>query len=172
MNTTKSNWLKIIIVLGCLAILAIVAGWGSHFVLDALSNVTAPATAALPTITTVTQETELTPTPLATVSEIVAPDSTSTPTQSTSTPKPTSTQQPTSTPAPTSTKPTVITVKSGENLYQVCRNYCNGCWGAWEVPLSLRNYAQTVAYTNGRGINDTLYRGTKLTMPPCPSECP
>jgi len=165
MNTTKPNWQRIGIVLGGLAILAIVVGWGAHFVLDALSNDTATATVTLPTGTVATQATEPAPTPSKTLPETVSPDSTPAPTLSTSTPRPTSTS------SPTPLGPIVVTVNFGEGLYQVCRRYCSGCWGDNELPPSLVNYAEKVARENGIRLSDTLKK-RELIMPPCPSECP
>ncbi len=165
MNTTKPNWQRIGIVLGGLAILAIVVGWGAHFVLDALSNDTATATVTSPTGTVKTQATEPAPIPSKTLPKTVSPDSTPVPTLSTSTPRPTSTL------SPMPSGPIVVTVNSGEGFYQVCRRYCSGCWGDDELPSSLMDYAEKVARENGIPLSDKLKK-RELIMPPCPSECP
>lgn len=168
MNKTKPNWVRIGIVLAGLAILAIVVGWGVHFVLDALSKDTAPATLTPLTTATPVPVTGPTQTPFATSLATVSPDSMPTS-------QPTSTPRPTSTITPTPDRPQTETVRYGEGVYAVCRRHCAGCWGDKETPPNLVAYAKAVAAANNRSWNNSnvfIYAGMELIMPPCPSECP
>lgn len=170
MNTTKPNWQRIGIVLGGLAILAIVVGWGAHFVLDALSNDTATATIIPLTATVSMAITGPTQTPTATLAVTTSPNSMPTPAKLTSTPRPTFT------PDPTRNTPGIAVVQPGDRgLYDVCRRYCAGCWEGDDVPSNLLAYAREVAAANNKPWNNgNVYISPrmKLTMPPCPLECP
>lgn len=167
MHTAKPNWTRIGLLIAGLGILAVVLGWGIHFVLDALSGSATPTTAPPLTATLPAQAPDPTETPLVALSVTTPSESTPSPPLATSTPRPTST------PNPTPAGPVVVTVNPGEGLYQVCRRHCAGCWGDNELPASLMDYAEKVARENNIPWNfgNPLLRKSHLTMPLCPPEC-
>jgi eukaryotic-like serine/threonine-protein kinase len=117
-----------------------------------------------PTLTP-TQVKEQTPTAEA-QSTMPGTDSESTSPPSTSTPRPTSTPSP---------MPATVIVGEGDSFHQICRDYCDGCWGKNEVPSDLQAYAKQIAEHNGKpwNLGDVrLVPGEELKMLPCPSHCP
>jgi hypothetical protein len=81
---------------------------------------------------------------------------------------------PTSTSAPTiAATPTVAyeTIRTNDNLYEVCRRHCPGRWPSNSVPPDLDHYARRTADLNGLPWywpGPTLHAGQELAMPPCP----
>jgi hypothetical protein len=163
MDISQLSWMKIIGLLVGIGLVAMLIGWGARFLTTRSPK---PELTVIPTPTlTPTQVKEQTPTEEA-QSTMPGTDSESTSPPSTSTPRPTSTPSPT---------PATVIVGDGDGLYQICRDYCDGCWERYKIPSDLETYAQKVAEHNGKPWNYgkvPLVPSEELEMLPCPSHCP